>query len=66
MSVLDHWHPVCFGDELTTRPAAATVWHEPLVVFRTRSGVAALADLCPHRYFPLSLSLIHIWPTRWW
>lgn len=53
MSVLDHWHPVCFADELTTRPTMATVWNESLVVFRTRGGVAALEDRCPHRFFPL-------------
>jgi phenylpropionate dioxygenase-like ring-hydroxylating dioxygenase large terminal subunit len=54
MSVMDHWHPVCFGDELATRPVAVTVWNEALVVFRTSRGIAALEDRCPHRFFPLS------------
>lgn len=58
MSVLDHWHPIRFADELGARPVAANVWNEQLVVFRTSSGVAALEDRCPHRFFPLSQGVV--------
>jgi len=54
MSIMDHWHPVVFSDELGRHPIPATVDEEKLVLFRTRGGVAALEDRCPHRFFPLS------------
>lgn len=53
MSELDHWHPVLLARELGAKPVAVTVCGRKLVVFRTRHGVAALDDACPHRAMPL-------------
>ena len=53
MAELDHWHPVLLSRELGAKPAGVRVCGEDLVVFRTRHGVGALADRCPHRGFPL-------------
>lgn len=49
-----HWYPACTSKELRNSPLAVTLFGLPVVVFRTDSGVAALADVCPHRNVPLS------------
>ncbi len=53
MTELDHWHPVLLSRELGAKPVGVRVCDQELVVFRTRQGVGALADRCPHRGFPL-------------
>ncbi len=53
MTELDHWHPVLLSRELGSKPRGVKVCGRELVVFRTRHGVAALDDACPHRGFPL-------------
>ena len=53
MSELDHWHPVLLSRELRAKPVGVTVCGRKLVVWRTRDGVAALDDACPHRGMPL-------------
>ncbi|MVP01157.1 aromatic ring-hydroxylating oxygenase subunit alpha [Paenibacillus lutrae] len=49
-----HWLPACRKEELRRKPLAVTVLDQELVLFRTRSGVHALMDRCPHRNVPLS------------
>lgn len=53
------WYPVCRSTRLRGHPLAVTLFGDPFVVFRTRSGgVAALLDRCPHRNVPLSLGRV--------
>ena len=54
----DYWYPAARSDEVSDRPYAATLLGEPLVLYRTHRGVAALRDLCIHRGTPLSLGWI--------
>jgi phenylpropionate dioxygenase-like ring-hydroxylating dioxygenase large terminal subunit len=54
-SAYRHWHIACRSQELKKKPLSITIWEEPIVVFRTKSGqVAALEDRCAHRNAPLS------------
>lgn len=49
------WHPVAALDEVVgTRPLAATLMGQPLVLFRAGDQVTVLRDRCPHRGAPLS------------
>ena len=54
MASLDHWHPVLLTRELKGDPVGVSLAGEQLAVFRTRRGVAALTDVCPHRGMRLS------------
>lgn len=56
--VRDDWYVVCRSAELGKEPYKARLFGVPLVVFRTRSGVGALLDRCPHRNVPLSLGAV--------
>ena len=54
-NVTSYWHPVLRSNELTSRPRAAMIDGERIVVFRGESGsLGALADECAHRRAPLS------------
>lgn len=48
------WHPVLRSARLRRRPVAVRFEGETLAVFRTDTGVAAIADRCPHRSASLS------------
>jgi len=51
-----HWYVAAWREEVTQRPLARTILGRRLVLYRTAQGaVAALADRCPHRSYPLSL-----------
>jgi phenylpropionate dioxygenase-like ring-hydroxylating dioxygenase large terminal subunit len=50
-----YWYVVCRAKDLGTKPLPVTLLGVPLVVFRSREGVTALLDRCPHRNVPLSL-----------
>jgi phenylpropionate dioxygenase-like ring-hydroxylating dioxygenase large terminal subunit len=53
------WQVIAFAREVGGKPIARTVCEEPIVLYRTNSGVAvALADRCPHRLAPLSLGRV--------
>ena len=53
----DQWYVAAYGDEIGDELFARTICGEPLVFYRTSAGtVAALADRCVHRRFPLSQS----------
>lgn len=53
-----HWHVVCRAQDLREAPIARRIMGVPIVLFRTRGGVAALLDRCPHRNVPLSLGRV--------
>lgn len=48
------WYVAGWSLELGDAPVAISILGEPLVVYRTGDGVAALADRCVHRLAPLS------------
>src|SRR5262245_35433854 len=51
-----HWYPVALAREVdASRPVAAMLLDEPLVVYRSGEEVVVANDLCPHRGVPLSL-----------
>jgi vanillate O-demethylase monooxygenase subunit len=52
----NQWYVAAYGTEITDGLFARTVLGEPIVFYRTESGVVtALADRCVHRRYPLSL-----------
>jgi phenylpropionate dioxygenase-like ring-hydroxylating dioxygenase large terminal subunit len=48
------WIPVSLASEVTDQPVQVKVLGEQIALFRTDTGVHALADLCVHRGAPLS------------
>jgi phenylpropionate dioxygenase-like ring-hydroxylating dioxygenase large terminal subunit len=50
----NQWYTAATTAELGEKPLARTICNEPMVLFRTTEGVAALTDRCPHRKAPLS------------
>lgn len=50
----NYWLVACRESELGRKPVGITVLDEPIVLFRTRRGIHALRDRCPHRRVPLS------------
>lgn len=50
------WYPVAFSHEVATKPYAATLLDERVVVYRLSDGsLAAARDICCHRGVPLSM-----------
>ena len=50
------WYPVAFSHEITSKPYAATLLDERVVVYRLSDGsLAAARDICYHRGVPLSM-----------
>jgi nitrite reductase/ring-hydroxylating ferredoxin subunit len=52
------WQAVALSREVRRRPFRVMLDGEPVVLFRTEAGLAALADRCPHRLVPLSLGRV--------
>lgn len=50
-----HWYPVALVRDVGTKPLAAKLLDEPLVVYRVGDAVVVASDICPHRGVPLSL-----------
>lgn len=48
------WYCAGWSHELEKKPLARTLLNEKLALYRTNDGVAAIGDVCPHRYSPLS------------
>lgn len=50
------WYAVAWADEVAPgEPLARTLLGEPVLIWRfTDGGIAALADICPHRWAPLN------------
>ncbi|MDY6785860.1 MAG: aromatic ring-hydroxylating dioxygenase subunit alpha [Cyanobacteriota bacterium] len=53
------WYVVARSSEVTNRPFSATLWKQPILVYRNGAGVAiALEDRCPHRQVKLSAGTV--------
>lgn len=53
--LMDAWYAAAFAAEVTVQPIHRTLLDQPVVLYRTGHGApAALYDLCPHRFVPLS------------
>ncbi len=48
------WYVAAWSCDVKDTPFAITILGEPIVIFRTSNGVAALEDRCVHRLAPLS------------
>lgn len=49
------WYAAAWQEQLSDRPLARTIATQPLLLFRREDGSpAALSDVCPHRFAPLS------------
>jgi vanillate O-demethylase monooxygenase subunit len=49
------WYAAAWSNELHETPIGRTYLDQPVVLFRDSKGVcSALADICPHRFAPLS------------
>lgn len=56
----EYWYPACGDREVRRRrPHRAQLLGDELCLFRTKTGVAAVADLCPHRGARLSGGSCH-------
>ena len=57
--LLNAWYPIIFSRDVDRTPKRRTVTEQHIVLFRKQDGtVAALEDLCPHRFTPLSLGTV--------
>lgn len=54
----DAWYVVCPSKDLRKDPVPVTLCDHKIVLFRSKQGVAALLDRCPHRNVPLSLGKV--------
>ncbi len=53
--IRDQWYVAAFSGEVAAAPLGRTICDGPVVLFRRGDGtVAALADRCSHRHYPLS------------
>lgn len=53
------WYMAGWSNEMADGLLARRIFDRNIVMFRTETGVAALADRCPHRFAPLSLGEKH-------
>ena len=52
------WYPAAWGNEVSDNLLSRVLLDSPIVLFRSKDGVAAaLDDRCPHRFAPLSRGL---------
>ncbi|NIK75188.1 phenylpropionate dioxygenase-like ring-hydroxylating dioxygenase large terminal subunit [Paenibacillus castaneae] len=49
-----YWLVACRSQELGKKPLSLSLLDTPIVLFRTKRGIHALLDRCPHRNVPLS------------
>ena len=49
------WYPIALQREITDQPIAVTLLDQPLVIWRSASGISVADDRCPHRGIPLSM-----------
>ena len=53
------WYVAALPHEVTTNLLARTILDHPLVLYRQENGeAAALLDICPHRFAPLSMGML--------
>ena len=56
MFLRNYWYVAAFDHEIGRKPLGRTILGEPVVFFRTETGVpVALEDRCAHRHLPLSM-----------
>jgi len=49
------WYVAAWPEEITRKPLGRAIADEPIAFFRTEAGeVAAVSNVCPHRFAPLS------------
>lgn len=53
-----YWHPIATSEDVTDQPKRFKLLEQPVVVFRTETGVSAFNDLCIHRGAALSLGWV--------
>ncbi len=59
MFLRNAWYPVAWERDIGTRPHAAKVLGDAVVIYRrTDGGYVALEDACPHRKTPLSIGVV--------
>ncbi len=58
MFLRNAWYVAAFETEITDEPFARTILDDPVVLFRTPSGIVALEDRCCHRALPLSMGRV--------
>ena len=58
MFLKNAWYVAAWDSEIGEAPFARTILGEPVVLFRTPQGIAALEDRCCHRSLPLSLGQV--------
>lgn len=57
--IRNQWYGAIWSQDLGDKPVARRILDKPIVLFRTGDGtVAALDDVCPHRFVPLSLGKV--------
>lgn len=56
--IVNQWYGAIWSQDLGDAPVARRLLGKPIVLFRTDDGVAALADVCPHRFVPLHLGKV--------
>lgn len=57
--IRNQWYGAIWSQDLGDGPVARRILDKPIVLFRTGDGtVAALDDVCPHRFVPLSLGKV--------
>lgn len=52
--IKNNWFIVCKSKALKDKPKRILFFGKAIVIFRTKSGISALEDRCPHRNAPLS------------
>lgn len=52
------WYVAAYAHEVTDKPMGRKICGEAMVFFRSKDGIAAVEDFCPHRGAPLSLGYV--------
>ena len=52
------WYVAARSEEIADKPLGRTICNEKIVLFRSKDGIAAVEDFCPHRGAPLSLGFV--------
>lgn len=59
MFIRECWYVAAWSSEVTSTPYAQQILGDKVVLFRDKKGkVAALEDMCPHRFAPLSMGKV--------
>lgn len=57
--IANAWYGAIWADDLCKQPVARRILDRPIVLYRTDDGaVAALEDMCPHRFAPLHMGQV--------